>query len=102
MAIARRSDRRLHFAWVDTDAMDEGSVGQQEVHMKKLREWYSEALGKSNDWKVLACRPTKAKGSFFVEDDVKSEETVNFEKVERWIDGLMDGATSLKKMGQDS
>ena len=99
----RRGDRRLHFAWIDTDTMGrhDGSkeaVEEQqaeEVHITKLRKWYSATLGKS-DWIMLACRPTKAKGCFF--DVTTNDGNINFEQVERWIDGLTDGATSLKKM----
>ena len=101
----RRGDRRLHFAWIDTDTMGHGSkeaveeeqqTEEEQVHITKLREWYSATLGKS-DWIMLACRPTKAKGTFF-DVTTSSDGNINFEQVERWIDGLTDGATSLKKM----
>ena len=84
LAKERRSERRLAFAWVDVDTEKEFAA--------KLSAWHPGVIN-ANDWTVLACRPTKNKVVCY-------EETadVDFERVGRWLDGLTDGSTALKKI----
>jgi curved DNA-binding protein CbpA len=87
LAKSRRSDRSLSFTWVDLH-----ELGSSELLKINLIKWYPNILNHGGDWSLVACRPTKVKGTSYLDT-----ENVNFEKLGFWLDGLTDGSTKMCK-----